>query len=156
MGVIGLAAAIIAASQTSAERWLLVWLAAAVAAASVEIACMRRKATRVGVLLTSAVGRRFATGLAAPLVAGAALTWGVWTTGDRVLLPSIWLLLYGASVLAAGAFTIAAVRWLGLVLMALGLAALVTPPAWGDVWLGAGFGGLHVVGGLYIARRHGG
>jgi hypothetical protein len=40
--------------------------------------------------------------------------------------------------------------------MALGLAALVTPAAWGNLWLGAGFGGLHLGFGLYITKRHGG
>jgi hypothetical protein len=59
-------------------------------------------------------------------------------------------------VLAGGAFSVAAVRLLGLAIMALGVAALVTPPAWGNVWLGMGFGGLQVAFGLYIARRHGG
>jgi hypothetical protein len=41
-------------------------------------------------------------------------------------------------------------------LMALGVLALVTPPAWGDVWLGAGFGLLQVIFGRYIWRKHGG
>jgi hypothetical protein len=38
--------------------------------------------------------------------------------------------------------------------MALGVAALVTPPGWGNVWLGLGFGVLHVGCGLYIARKY--
>jgi hypothetical protein len=76
--------------------------------------------------------------------------------GDRALIPAVWLLLYGTGVLAGGAFSVAAVRLLGVVFMALGIAALFTPPAWGNVWLGIGFGGLQLVFGLYIARRHGG
>src|SRR4029453_2484327 len=103
-----------------------------------------------------AVGRRFALSLAAPLVAGAALTWGVWMRGEWTLMPAVWLLLYGPGVLAGGVFSVAAVRLLGLSFMALGVAALVTPPTWGNVWLGIGFGGLQVVLGLYIAKRHGG
>jgi hypothetical protein len=72
------------------------------------------------------------------------------------LIPSIWLLLYGTGVLTGGVFTVAAVRLVGLSFMALGMAALVTPAAWGNVWLGTGFGGLQLVFGLYIARKHGG
>jgi hypothetical protein len=97
--------------------------------------------------------------LAAPLVAGAALTWGVWRHGNRApmdLMPAVWLLLYGTGALAGGAFSVAAVRLLGVAFMALGVAALVTPPAWGNIWLGVGFGGLQFAFGLYIARRHGG
>ena len=156
MGAIGLAAAILAANQRSAERWLVVWLLAAVVALGIGITTTWRKAARSGAPLAGAVGRRFAMSLAAPLVAGAALTWGVWTNGDRALIPAVWLLLYGTGVLAGGVFSVAAVRLLGQGVMALGVAALVTPPAWGDVWLGMGFGGLQLAFGLYIARRYGG
>jgi hypothetical protein len=156
MGVVGLAAAVLAANQRSAERWLIVWLLAAAVAASVGVAATLRKAARLGAPLAGAVGRRFAVSLAAPLVAGAALTWGVWMHDDRALLPAVWLLLYGTGVLVGGVFSVAAVRLLGAAFMALGVAALATPPAWGDGWLGIGFGGLQIVFGLYIARRHGG
>jgi hypothetical protein len=156
MGAIGLAAAIVAARQHSAERWLIVWLLAAGAGALTGAVSMWRKAARVGAPLTGAVGRRFATSLAAPLVAGAALTWGAWMDGDRALLPGLWLLLYGTGVLAGSVFSVAVVRLIGLAFMAFGLAALVTPASWGDVWLGAGFGGLQLGFGIYIARKHGG
>jgi hypothetical protein len=156
MGGVGLAAAIVAASQRSAERWLAVWLLAAAVALGIGVTTMWLKAARSGAPLAGAVGRRFATSLAAPLVAGAALTWGAWMNGDRALVPAVWLLLYGTGVLAGGVFSVAAVRLLGAAFMALGIAALVTSPAWGDVWLGIGFGGLQLAFGLYIARRHGG
>jgi len=156
MGAIGLSAAVVAATQDSAERWLLVWLLAAAVAVSVGAISMWRKAARVGAPLTGAVGRRFAMSLAAPLVAGAALTWGAWMDGDRAPLPGPWLLLYGTGVLAGSVFSVAVVRLIGLAFMAFGLAALVTPASWGDVWLGAGFGGLQLVFGIYIARKHGG
>jgi hypothetical protein len=156
MGAIGLVAAIIAASQGSAERWLIVWLVAAAAALGVGVAAVLRKAARLGSPLTGAVGRRFAMSLAAPLVAGAALTWGAWMHDDWALMPPVWLLLYGTGLLAGGIFSVAAVRLLGAAFMALGVAALVTPAGWGDIWLGTGFGGLQLGFGLYIARRHGG
>ncbi|HUG89794.1 MAG TPA: hypothetical protein VML55_03110 [Planctomycetaceae bacterium] len=156
MGAVGLAAAVLAANQSSAERWLVVWLLAAAVALGIGVIAMWRKAARRGAPLAGSVGRRFAMSLAAPLAAGAALTWGVWMSGDWTLMPAVWLLLYGTGVLAGGVFSVAAVRLLGVAFMALGIAALVTPPAWGDVWLGMGFGGLQLVFGLYIARRLGG
>jgi hypothetical protein len=156
MGIIGLAAAVLAANQISAERWLVVWLIAAPVALSIGVTSTWRKAARLGAPLAGAVGRRFAMSLAAPLIAGAALTWGAWMNGDRDLIPAVWLLLYGTGVLAGGAFSVAPVRLLGLTFMALGVAALVTPPAWDNLWLGIGFGLLQLAFGLYIARRHGG
>jgi hypothetical protein len=156
MGAVGLAAAVLAANQSSVERWLVVWLVAAAVAMAIGVTSVRRKAGRLGAPLAGAVGRRFAMSLAAPLVAGAALTWGAWMNGDRDLIPAVWLLLYGTGVLAGGAFSVAAVQLLGVSVMALGMAALVTPPAWGNLWLGMGFGVLQLAFGLYIARRHGG
>jgi hypothetical protein len=156
MGAIGLAAAAVSAVQPSAERWLVVWLAAATLAFVVGAVTMRRKALRMGLLLTGATGRRFALSLAAPLIAGAALTWGLWANNVWTLIAPTWLLLYGAGVLTGGAFSVAPMQLLGLAFMALGVAALMTPPSWGNAWLGLGFGGLQIGFGWYIARRHGG
>ena len=156
MGAIGLAAAVLAANQSSAERWLIVWLLAAAVALSIGVTTMLRKAARLGAPLAGAVGRRFAMSLAAPLVAGAALTWGVWMHDDWALMPAVWLLLYGTGVLAGGVFSIAAVRLLGVAFMALGVAALATPQDWGNSWLAIGFGGLQIGFGIHIARHHGG
>jgi hypothetical protein len=154
MGAVGLAAAVLGASQHSHERWLVVWLFAAVVALGIGLASVWRKAARLGAPLTGPVGRRFAMSLAAPLVAGGALTWGLWKNGDWAMMPAVWLLLYGAGALAGGVFSVAAVRVFGATFMALGIAALVTPPAWGHIWLGLGFGVLHVVCGLYIAKNY--
>ena len=156
MGGIGLAAAGLAAMQPTAERWLAVWLAAAVIALLIGVLTMRRKAARLGAPLAGAPARRFALSLSAPLIAGAALTVGLWMHGVWALMPPVWLLLYGAGVLTGGAFSVAPMRLLGICFMGLGLAAIVTPPSWGNVWLGLGFGALQVGFGIYIARRHGG
>ncbi len=156
MGAVGLGAAGVAAVQPTAERWLAVWLAGALVAFAVGLVTMRRKAAEGGVPLTGAVGQRFALSLTAPLAAGAALTAGLWQTGDWRLMPSVWLLLYGTGVLTGGAFSVAPVRVMGLCFMGLGVVAMLTPPAWGNAWLWLGFGGLQTGFGLYIARKHGG
>jgi hypothetical protein len=156
MGGIGMAASAIAGVQPTAERWMAAWLAAALIACAVGVVSMRRKAARVGVPMAGPPGRRFAMGLAAPLVAGAALTGGLWAQGAWSLMPPAWLLLYGTGVLTGGAFSVAPTRLLGLSMMLIGMAAIVTPPSWGNAWLGLGFGVLQVGFGIYIARRHGG
>jgi hypothetical protein len=156
MGVIGLVAAAVASTQTSSDGWLGTWLAAAPVAAAVELTAMIRKAQRAGMTLMSATARRFALGLTAPLVAGAAITFGLWTIRGFSVMAPAWLLLYGAAVLTGGMFSVAVVRALGLCFMAAGLAATFTPSEWGNAWLAFGFGGLHIGFGAYIARYHGG
>lgn len=156
MGAIGVVAAVVAARQPAAERWLAVWLIAAGAALVVGIVTIQRKANRTQLPMPRAVAQRFALSLAAPLIAGAALTWGLWVHGAWTLMPATWLLLYGAGLLTGGALSVAPMQLLGVSFMALGLAALATPAAWGNLWLGVGFGGLQIAFGLYIARRHGG
>lgn len=156
MGVIGVVAAVIAAPQPTAERWLLVWLIAATTACALGIVAIRRKAARGGVPLTGVVGRRFALSLSAPLVAGAALTAALAQTRQWSLMPPVWLLLYGAGMVTGSVVSVPVVLALGLCIMAVGVVALATPPEWGNVWLGVGFGGLQIVFGIYIWRKHGG
>lgn len=154
MGGVGLIAAGLAARQPTGEQWLMVWLAAAAVAFVIGVVAMRRKAMRLGLAWTGAAGRRFALGLSAPLVAGAALTYGLWLHAAWALMPPTWLLLYGTGMLTGGVFSVAPLRVLGLAFMLLGVLALLTPPAWGNAWLGTGFGVLQVGFGIYIARYH--
>jgi hypothetical protein len=156
MGAIGLAAALLAANQPSAERWLVVWLLAAAVALGVGATSLWRKAARSGAPLSGALGRRFALGMAAPLVAGAAITYALWRAGDYAVMAPAWLLLYGAGVVVGGMFSVPVVRAIGVCFMAAGIAAIVTPPDWGNTWLGIGFGGLQIGFGIHIARHHGG
>lgn len=156
MGVIGLAAAAIASRQPSPEQWLGVWLAAACVGSLVGLLAMRQKAAGAGIGLTGAAARRFGVSLAAPLVAGGVITFGLQQVGAWNVIGPAWLLLYGAGAVTGGAFSIAAVRLLGVCFMLLGTAAMLTPTAWGDVWLALGFGVLQIVFGVVIARRHGG
>ena len=156
MGVIGSAAAATAALQPSPNRWLLVWVVAAIAAAGVGVSAIVIKAARAGLALTGATPQRFALGLAAPIAAGAAITYALWTAGTYTAMPAVWLLLYGAGVLAGGVFTVPVVRLTGALFMLLGFVAVVTPPSLGNVWLGVAFGALHISSGIIIMRRHGG
>ena len=156
MGSIALVAALVGSWQPNGDRWLLTWLAAAAVAAGVGIAAMARKAQAAGATLAGATARRFAAALAAPFVAGAAITYALWTAGNFTVMTPAWLLLYGAGLLTGGIFSVPAVRAIGACFMGLGLLAILTPPGWGNFWLALGFGSLQIGFGVYIARNHGG
>jgi hypothetical protein len=155
MGVSALATAWLAARQASPAMWLAAWLGDAVLAASLALVATQRKAQRSGSPLTSGPGRNFAFSFLPAIVAGAILTAAVYPTGLARLLPGAWLLLYGVGVITGGAFSVAVVPVMGVAFMLTGVAALLLP-ALGNGFMALGFGGLHIVFGLLIARRYGG
>ena len=156
MGLVACGAAVVASTQPSGDRWLATWLIAAGIAAVVGLVAMTRKAKQSGANLTGNTARRFALGMAAPFVAGAAITYELWAVRTFTVMAPAWLLHYGAGVLTGGIFSVPVVRAIGVCFMALGIAAISTPPEWGNVWLAIGFGGLNIGFGTYIARNHGG
>ena len=156
MGATALPTALIAELQPTPDRWLAVWLLDAAVAASLGVVALWWKTRRSGVSLRSGPGRKYVLSLLPPFVAGLLLTVAVWQSGYEDLLPSLWLLLYGAGTITGGAYSVRAVPLMGVGFMALGAAALLVPFAWGNVLLAVGFGGLHIGFGLIIARNYGG
>jgi hypothetical protein len=156
MGVIGVAAAVAASRASNEWMWLGIWLAAALVAAPIALVAMHLKARAYGITLWAGSGRSFMQGFMPALAGGAILTAGIVRAGRFDLLPPAWLLAYGAGVLAGATASVPVLTWLGAGIMLLGAGATVTAGQWGDLWLGAGFGGLHIVFGIIIARKHGG
>ena len=156
VGGTALVAAGVAARTGSSREWMYVWLAEAVVATVIAGWTMIRKARRIGVAFTDAPARRFFISYFAPILAAALLTVVLARAGMYGALPAAWLLLYGASFVSSGAFSVPTVPVMGACFMLLGLAACFVPLAAGNLLLGAGFGGLHVVFGWIIARRYGG
>jgi hypothetical protein len=156
LGATALAASWLAAQQASPFGWLRVWLAEALLAAAIGLLACTWKANRRGLPLFSGPARKAALGLAPPLFAGALLTFLLFRSGYQSALPATWLLLYGAGIMTGGAFSVPTVPVMGLCFMLLGGLAVLGPVAWGSWFLATGFGGLHIVFGLLIARRHGG
>jgi len=156
IGITALAASWVAARQLSSFSWLRVWLGEGTLAVVIGLLSCTWKANRRGLPLFSGPARKVALSLAPPLVAGAFLTFLLFRAGLDSALPATWLLLYGAGIMTGGAFSVSIVPIMGLCFMLLGGLDVLAPSAWGNWFLAAGFGGLHVVFGLLIARRHGG
>jgi hypothetical protein len=156
MGISALVAAGIATRTTTIEMWLATWGLEALVALAIGAFAMSLKARAANLPMLSGAGRKFALNLSPPLFAGAFLTVALYRLGLVGLLPGVWLLLYGVGVVTAGAFSVRAVPAMGVCLMTVGAAALFSPTSWGNAFMAAGFGGVHIIFGLLIARRHGG
>ena len=156
MGVTAVSTAVVAARQPEDQVWLAIWIAEALLSFCIAVWAVSRKARRAAIPLFSKPGRKFALSFSPPMVAGLLLTVAFYRADLISLLPGAWLLLYGAAVTNAGAFSVRIVPAMGLCFMLCGAAALFSPAAWGNAYMAAGFGGLHLLFGFVIARRHGG
>src|SRR5438270_592265 len=151
-----LAAALLAARQPTPELWLATWLGEAIVALVIGGSAMVRKAYAVHDPILSGPGRRFGLSFLPPMVVGGLLTVALYRAGLWRALPGTWLLLYGTGFVTGGAFSVRIVPVMGICFMFVGAAALFGPAAWGNWLMAAGFGGLHIVFGMIIARRYGG
>jgi len=156
MGLLALGAAAIAETRITRTEWLVTWLATSGLGLTLGGWTMTAKARRAGTTVFSYSGRRFVLSYVPPLLVGGLLTGMLVRAGLWSALPGTWLLLYGTGVVTGGAFSVRVVPLMGLCFMALGAVALFAPPAWGNFFMAAGFGVLHIVFGLIIARRYGG
>ena len=156
VGCTALTAAWIAGPRTADIRWLMVWLAEAIVALLIGVVSAAMKSRRAGMPLLSGPGRKFVAGFAPSLIAGVVLSVVLFRAGIGEFLPGVWLLLYGTAVLSGGWASVRVVPMMGACFMAAGTVALLWPAAPGDVFLAAGFGGLHILFGTTIAIRYGG
>ena len=156
MGATAIVASAVAGPLAHAERWLAVWSIEAAVAILIALVTMVRKARRSSATLLATPTRRFALVLLPPLAAGAVLTAVFVANGLTARLPGCWLLLYGVSGATGGALSVRVVPVMGVLFMALGVAAFIAPSGWGNIFMAAGFGGLHIIFGAIIARHYGG
>jgi len=156
IGLTAVIGGVIAARQERTLYMLETWMAIGVVALLIGLVAIHLKSRRYEEPLDTPPARKFALGFAPPLLAGALLT--LVFVQLRVLdpLPGVWLLLYGTGVITGGMCSVKPVPVMGLSFMVLGAVALFLPAASGSWLMVAGFGGLHIVFGLWIARRYGG
>jgi len=155
IGATALVAALVAARQSSGLSWLVIWLGEALVALAIGGGTMVRKARAANDSLLTGPGRRFGLSFLPPVAVGGLLTVALYLRGELAPIPAVWLLLYGTGVITGGAFSVPIVPVMGLGFLALGAVALFAPGL-GNWLLAAGFGGLHMLFGFWIARRYGG
>jgi hypothetical protein len=156
MGATAIGAAVIAHNQASIRGWLITWLIEAFLAFGIGMLAMWQKAKNSGDSLISAPARKVAYGFAPPIIAGIILTSLFYFKGLFALLPTVWLTLYGTAVVTGGAYSVRIVPIVGWIFVGLGLLSVFLPTAYGNWLMAIGFGLLHLIFGLVIAKRYGG
>jgi hypothetical protein len=114
---------------------------------------MARQSYLQGFTLYGAPLRKLALCLVPGLFAGAVLTLIEWRAGNVSAIPGTWLLLYGCALVSASAPTARIVGVLGALFVVLGLIAFWLPESLQLLPLGVGFGGLHLIFGIWVGRK---
>ncbi|QQS49391.1 MAG: hypothetical protein IPM66_05485 [Acidobacteriota bacterium] len=156
IGVSAVVAGFLASRIEDEHEWMMVWAAELPLALTIGAVMMKRKARAADLKLMSGPGRKFTLSLAPPLLAGALMSLALARLEALDILPGMWLLLYGTGVVTGGAFSVRVVPVMGICFMTIGAIAIFAPIEWGNSLMAAGFGGLHILFGIIIARRHGG
>lgn len=155
IGLTAVGAALVAARQTS-WNWVATWLAEGGIAAGISVASLAIKAHLANVPLVTGPMRKLVLTFSPAMIAGAVLTAVLAQHGAYAFLPGAWMLLYGAAVVSGGTYSVRSVPVMGAAFMTVGTVTFFAPAAWTTALMIIAFGGLHVVFGIWIARRHGG
>jgi hypothetical protein len=156
IGSTAVVAALIARSYAYSLNWVLVWAVEAFLALLISVWFMYNKARSASLPLLTGSARKLLFSFTPVFVVGIVVTFAFMHREMYAWLPGIWMLLYGTGVVAAGAFSVRIVPVMGAAFIATGAAALFAPAAWSTALMILGFGVLHILFGILIARRHGG
>jgi hypothetical protein len=157
MGLTAIVAAYVANNYAPLRQdWLITWLIEACVAFAIGLGAMWYKASRDDASLFSVPAKTFALSFTPPLIVGAAITVGLWRFGHFEVMVPVWILCYGASVVCGGAFSVRVVPVMGWCFIACGAIAYVMPAGWGNIYMAATFGVLHIIFGAVIGKKYGG
>jgi hypothetical protein len=156
IGMTAILAALVASQFQESVEWVLVWAAEAFLALVISVWFMYHKARSASLPLLTGSARKLLFSFTPVFVVGMVVTYALMRRGMYVLLPGVWMLLYGTAVVAAGAFSVRIVPVMGAAFILVGALALFAPVTWSTALMIVGFGVLHIVFGFVIARRHGG
>lgn len=154
-GVSALFATWIAEQQASEAAWLAVWMLELLFAGSMAFTLTALKAKKQGGSLWSANGKKLLFAFFPPMAVGAVFTLSFFLNGQLSVLPGVWLCLYGAAVMTAGAYSVEVIPIMGGLFLLLG-AIVILGAAPANLLLGLGLGGLHIVFGIIVWRNYGG
>jgi hypothetical protein len=152
LGIIALVATALCVTPALHGYWMPIWLGAALLGAVVGSILIVRESSLRDLRLAGTPLLKFALCLSPSIGAGLVMTAVHWFGGNLHAIPGTWLLLYGCALVAASSATVRVIAILGALFISFGSLALLLPDEFQILMLGAGFGGLHIVFGILIAR----
>ena len=154
-GITVLLATAVAQQQSNPAAWLAVWMVELALSAIIIVWMTMRKAHAQGGSLWSSNWRKLLAAFAPAMVVGGVLTVSFALQDAYGWLPGIWLSLYGAAVMTAGAYSVAIIPVMGALLLLCGSIVLLLHVE-ASLLFGLIMGSVHLVFGLLIWRSHGG
>ena len=131
-----------------------VWGIVLVLSLATVLAGMYYKSRQMDTPIQPPLARKLLWSLCPTLFLGALLTALIVRSGHSEWLPIVWLGCYGVAVANGGQISVAPIRLMGLSFLLAATGAAFSPKEAGLAWLALGFGWLHIVYGVYIARRY--
>ncbi|QBQ40484.1 hypothetical protein [Sphingobacterium psychroaquaticum] len=133
----------------------LVVVAVAVLLASLitGVVMAKRKASKIKQSVWNVTSRAMLKAVSVPLMAGGLFALLLIWKGYYELIASTLLIFYGLALSAGSVFTFKEVRWLGVLEVCLGLAALLFPGYGLWFWV-CGFGLLHIIYGFIVYKKY--
>lgn len=138
-----------------ADDWnfVYVWAGVFAFAAVQHFILTALKARQRGEAVWTPIARTAFTALVGPAIAGIMGTLILCKASEFHLLAGLWLLLYGCGLWSVSFFAPTFLRMLGVAFMVLGMIAWAVKENPG-LWLGLGFGVLHVIFGFIVLARY--
>lgn len=153
----GAAEADLRAGLGHAQLWkmVLLWSATLIVSVKLNLLGMMRRAREDGQPLAARLGKRVLFAMLPAMAVGGALTLGLAIQGRLDLIFAVWMLCYGAALIAAGAHSISSVRWLGLFTLLGGAVAIIPGTGTDFIFFTSTFGAGHFLLGIWVGVRYG-
>lgn len=136
-------------------QMVLLWSATLLVSVKLNLFGMLRRARQDGQPLAARLGKRVLFAMLPAMAVGGALTLGFAINGRLDFIFPIWMLCYGAALVAAGAHSISSVRMLGLFMLLGGAVSMIPGTGTDFIFFTATFGAGHFLLGVWVGVRYG-
>lgn len=136
-------------------KMVFLWSATLLVSVKLNLFGMLRRARQDGQPLAARLGKRVLFAMLPAMAVGGALTLGFAIQGRLDFIFPIWMLCYGAALVAAGAHSISSVRMLGLFMLLGGAVSMIPGTGTDFIFFTSTFGAGHFLLGVWVGVRYG-